>query len=66
MDQTLIDLETRLAFQEDLLQTLSQQLYSQDLRLQQLEQRNKEVVDHVRDLLTGQGGSTEEAPPPHY
>ncbi len=66
MNQTLIDLETRLAFQEDLLQTLSKQLYDQDVRLQELERRNQALISHVRDLVEGQAGGNDDAPPPHY
>lgn len=67
MNQTVIELETRLAFQEDLLQTLSEQVYSQDVRLQALERRNQELVSHIRDLMQGQaGGPADDAPPPHY
>mgnify|MGYP000288916347 CR=1 FL=1 len=67
MDQTLIELETRLAFQEDLLQALSQQLYKQDVRLQDLERRNQALTSHVRDLAGNQAdGTADDAPPPHY
>ncbi len=67
-DTKLIDLETRISFQEDMLQALNTLCYEQERRLSHLERQNKELVDHVRDLLGQQsaGESAEQQRPPHF
>ncbi|MFK7731634.1 MAG: SlyX family protein [Pseudomonadales bacterium] len=67
-DNKLIDLETRISFQEDMLQSLNTLCYEQERRLTLLERQNKELIDHVRDLLGEQSGgeSAEQQRPPHF
>ncbi|MEM8498966.1 MAG: SlyX family protein [Pseudomonadota bacterium] len=65
---TLIDLETRISFQEDMLHALNTLCYEQERRLSHLERQNNELVDHVRELLGQQsvGESAEQQRPPHF
>jgi SlyX protein len=67
LQQAIIDLQTRFAFQEDLLQVLNQTVVDQakqieqlQLRIHQLEQALVDLQDvvHIADVP--------QAPPPHY
>lgn len=67
MDDKIVDIETRLAFQEDAIQQLSQVVYEQqrlmdalNARIQGLEAQMKAIEPR---LLAPPG---EEPPPPHY
>lgn len=64
----LIDLETRISFQEDMLHTLNSLCYEQEQRITKLERQNKELIEHVRDLLGQQsnGENAEQQRPPHF
>ncbi len=67
-DTKLIDLETRISFQEDTLNALNALCYQQEQRLTRLERQHKELIDHVRDLLGQQPGddSVDQERPPHF
>lgn len=67
IDSVLIDLQSRLAFQEDMLQSLNKTCFEQDQKLQFLEQQNKELLEHLRGLLARDNdGAPDDQPPPHY
>ncbi|RMH61885.1 MAG: SlyX family protein [Zetaproteobacteria bacterium] len=66
MDERLIELETRLAYQERAIEELNQALTGQQRQLDQLLLRLKRIETHLQ-----QGGEpiarpNEEPPPPHY
>ncbi len=67
-DPKLIDLETRISFQEDMLQALNTLCYEQERRLAHLERQNKELVEHIRDALgeLAGGEGAEQQRPPHF
>lgn len=67
MEQRLIELETKLAFQESALQELNDLVYQQSQRLDKLEalfdrvaERLREVSEHIRPE------SPANERPPHY
>ena len=63
----MVELETRLAFQEDLIQTLNQILAGQQERLQEVEREIGELRRQLRSLSSQQVANPfEESPPPHY
>ena len=66
-EDRLIELETRLAFQDALIQTLSSLLAAQQDRLQAVERQVGEVRRQLR-LMSSQdvGSASEEPAPPHY
>lgn len=71
MEEQLIDLQTRFAFQEDSLQALSDVIARQQQQIDQLEEtvalcrdRLAEMIDVV-DTLTAAGAPAHELPP-HY
>ena len=66
LQQELIELQTQLAFQEDVLQTLDRVVIAQQERLELLEQNNLRLEKQLADMLTGLDAQVPEAPPPHY
>ncbi len=68
MTAQVIELQTQLSFQEDLLTALNQRVAAQDRQLQQLNQAVLRLQDSARQmqqLLSEQGGDEQEKPP-HY
>lgn len=67
MDEQLIELETKIAFQEDLIQKLSEAVNRHEKELYQVRRELKTM----RDQLSQQADShladiKDEPPPPHY
>ena len=58
-------LETKLAFQEDALQELSDALVAQQARMYRLEARIELLTEQLAHQAESGGGSSEQ-PPPHY
>lgn len=66
LELRVTELETRLAFQDDALQQLSDELLAQGRLVERL-QRQVELLAARQTELLGQIGTLEdEAPPPHY
>lgn len=66
-DDRLVDLESRLAHQENLIDALNAQLVEQQARLTDLESLNRELLNRFRSLaasIPAAGG--DDQPPPHY
>jgi SlyX protein len=64
-EDRFIDIEIKLAHQEDLVETLNQTVYQQSRRIDQLEAMLAKLAEHVRGLRdTGKGPQNEK--PPHY
>jgi SlyX protein len=64
-EDRFVDIEIKLAHQEDLVDTLNQTVYQQSRRIDQLEAMLAKLVEHVRNLQeAGQGPVNER--PPHY
>lgn len=67
LEERIADMEMRIAFQDDLMSTLDDQIANQEQALQRLWEANRMLRDQVRNLREPQmqeGG--EESPPPHY
>lgn len=68
LDQNrVIELETKIAFQEQMIEELNQALIQQQFALDKLQLQ----VRHLAEKLQGMAGSnvasrSEETPPPHY
>ncbi|WP_336368050.1 SlyX family protein [Marinobacter sp. C2H3] len=63
----LDDLETRIAFQEDLIQTLSDQLARQELDIRELHQAKALLHRQLKEVSSSNiRREDEETPPPHY
>jgi SlyX protein len=64
-DDRFINIEIKLADQENLVDTLNRTIYEQGRRIDQLEAMVAKLADHVRMLRdAGQGPVNER--PPHY
>jgi SlyX protein len=70
-DDRLIEIESKVAFQEDLLQELNKTVYEQQKKIDRLETICQALADHVRELsrTVAEGsravGVADERPP-HY
>lgn len=60
------DLETKVAFQEELIQQLDDALISQQRQIATLEQQLKILQSEFRNIENQMPDNTPEPPPPHY
>lgn len=66
-EERFIDLESRLAHQDQMLNELNDVLTEQQARLMQLEELCRTLVDRVRSLGEGlPAGDPADERPPHY
>ncbi len=70
-EDRLIEIETKIAFQEDLVQELNKIVYEQQRKIDRLEALCNSLVDHIKDLsmAVAEGnvaGSAASERPPHY
>jgi len=66
MEERMIDLETKSAYMEHMIQELNEVIISQQNQIDRLEKSMLHLKDFVRSQ-EGQGSEPEkEAPPPHY
>lgn len=67
MDDRIIELETRLAFQEESIQSLSQSLGHQQQTIDSLQLEIEELRQRLKAVAVSPlEGDTLEPPPPHY
>jgi SlyX protein len=66
-EDRFVDIEIKLAHQEDLVESLNQVVYQQSKRIDQLEAMLHKLADHVRDNgAASSGAGTANEVPPHY
>lgn len=68
-EQALVDLQTRLSFQDDLIQQLDNALTAQSQALSRCESRLKQLEQQLKTLLEQRqegGHSLLDEVPPHY
>ncbi len=66
-DDRLLDIETKLAYQEDLVASLNQIVSDQQRKLDELEAAYRKLVDRVVEQSEELAAlRIEDAPPPHY
>ena len=69
IESRLDELESRLAFQEDHIESLNEVIARQDLELRRLELKIKSLGDQLSDLAESDampGASSGHEVPPHY
>lgn len=66
LHQQLIDLQTQIAFQEDVVQALDNVVIAQQQRLDQLEQSNVRLEKQLSDVLAWMNSQETPELPPHY
>jgi SlyX protein len=67
LDNRLVDIETQLAYQEDLIQSLNEVVISMQQQIDKLELKNQRLQDNVKQmetLLPNDQNQNEQ--PPHY
>ena len=64
MDEQIVELQTRIAYQEHTLAELNDALAYQQQRILQLSEAFKRLAARMDDLAPAQ--PNEDAPPPHY
>ena len=66
-EERFIDLESRIAYQDQLLSELNDVVTAQQAQLMRLEELCRSIVDRVKAIGEGvQGGDTADERPPHY
>ena len=68
-DERLVDIEIKLARQEDLLDTLNSTVYRQQRRIDELEALCSLLAKRIAEAGQGSGGGdglNANEPPPHY
>ena len=66
MEIRFVDIEIKLAQQEDLVESLNQMVYQQGKRIDQLEAMLHKLGEHVRDGAQQANGGLVNERPPHY
>lgn len=66
LEQRIADLEARLAFQDDTIQTLNDVLVTQQRAVERLQAQLGMLARRQEDMQSRIGGEEDEAPPPHY
>ncbi len=66
LELRVTELETRLAFQDDALQQLSDELLAQNRLIERLQRHIEALALRQADLAGQLGPLEDEAPPPHY
>jgi SlyX protein len=64
-EDRFIDIEIKLAQQEDLVEILNQTVYQQSRRIDQLEAMLSKLAEHIRNTAQSGPGPLNEKPP-HY
>ncbi|MDO4430034.1 MAG: SlyX family protein [Lonepinella koalarum] len=67
MEQRLAELEMKLTFQDNLLDTLNQALIEQQFVIDKMQLQLRYVAEKLKDIQPSNIASrSEETPPPHY
>jgi SlyX protein len=65
-ESRLTELETKLAFAEDLLETLNQTVIRQQAQLDSMQQQLRMLHQQLQDALPDEARSLRDEIPPHY
>lgn len=60
------ELEVRIAYQDDAIEQLSQQLFAQSREIARLAERCGQLEERVQRLAEGEPDSATDETPPHY
>ncbi|HDS1736636.1 MULTISPECIES: SlyX family protein [Pseudomonas] len=66
LEAQIIDLETRMAFQDDTIQSLNDVVVEQGRVIDRLQLQMAELIKRYEEMVGQYGSEGEEAPPPHY
>lgn len=65
-DEKIIDIETRLAYQDDTIQQLNDVIYRQQQQIDKLEKTMQLLLAKIQDLMAGSAEDVANEKPPHY
>ena len=66
LESRVVELETRLAFQDDTIQALNDVVVEQGRVIERLQLQMAELIKRYEEMVGQYGSEGEEAPPPHY
>lgn len=67
LESRLDELETRLAFQDDVINTLSEQVAKQEMDIRELWEAKRLLHKQLKDVSpSNMKSEQDETPPPHY
>jgi len=66
LSQQLVDLETRMAFLEDTVETLNMTVFRKTEELKKLTQKNLLLTDQLKQIQATIEPNAEDEIPPHY
>ena len=66
VDNRLVELESRLTFYEEGMQSLSDLAYAQQRQIDRLQQRMEQLTERLQDVSDSGAGKIVDEPPPHY
>ena len=64
-EDRFVDIEIKLAHQEDLVESLNQMVYQQSRRIDQLDAMVQQLAEHIRNNAHSGPGTLNDKPP-HY
>jgi len=65
-EERLVAIETKITFQEDLIEELNKVVYQQQKKLERLEAMCESLAGHVDSLAAASEGKPANERPPHY
>ena len=66
-ENRLVEIETKLAFQENTIKDLSETVYNQQKQIDTLKETLKHLIDQIEDSsLISTEGNLKDDKPPHY
>ncbi|MGC2457214.1 MAG: SlyX family protein [Gallionellaceae bacterium] len=66
IEERLVKIETKISFQEDLIEELNKTVYQQQKKLERLEAICESLARHVESLAAATEGKPAHERPPHY
>ncbi|WAH60212.1 SlyX family protein [Pseudomonas silvicola] len=66
LEARVMELESRLAFQDDTIQALNDELVQQQRQVERLQLQMAALLKRQEEMVGQFGMSEQEAPPPHY
>lgn len=66
LEDRIADLEVRLVFQDDTIQSLSETVASQQMEMEKLRRALEVLARRQAELASSLPSSDEDQPPPHY
>jgi SlyX protein len=66
-EDRLVEIETKMAFQENIIKDLSDTVYNQQKQITALNETLKHIIDQIKDpSIMSPRGNLQDEKPPHY